>query len=106
MPRYAVISREYGTVVPILDDGTGPTEYGCEYAEVEADTPKGARVKAVREWRSKGRLRYCYSDENPFTGLKVQDIDKMEQQQDNADAKAAYEEHVKNPQAGGTTTDF
>jgi hypothetical protein len=28
MKRWWVISKEYGEVVPILDDGSGPMEYG------------------------------------------------------------------------------
>jgi len=76
MPTYWVISPEYGEVIPILDDGTGPTEYGCEVIRVEAPNKRAATVMAVRAWRTEGKwrggLRYCYDDECPFTGLKVE----------------------------------
>lgn len=75
MAKYDVVSREYGTV-DVLFDGTGPMEYGADYVEVEADSPKEAKVKAVREFRRTSRyghphLNYCETDENPFTGLKA-----------------------------------
>lgn len=76
MPTYWVISPEYGTVIPILDDGTGPTEYACDVIKVDAPSRRAARVLAVRAWRKeakwKGQLNYCFNDENPYKGLKVE----------------------------------
>lgn len=48
---WAVISPEYGVVVPVLGFGLGPTEYGCDYVEVEASSRREAIVKGVREMR-------------------------------------------------------
>jgi len=81
MTKYAVVSREVEGTIPILDNGTDPSEFWCEYAEVEAYTPKMAKIRAVRKWRAEGKIGYpgyCDYDQNPFTGLKVYDLDAME----------------------------
>jgi hypothetical protein len=74
MKRWLVVSREYGVVMPLLDDGSGPTEYGCDVIAVEAQTPRDAKVLAVRLARQHPR-RYGfvdhYADECPFTGMRV-----------------------------------
>ncbi len=72
MRRFAVVSPEVGEVIPILDDGTGPTEYFCYYAEVEASTRREAKVNALRHqdfkgWVDEQRVNGC----SPFTGLRV-----------------------------------
>ena len=36
MRRWYVVTPEYGTVVPVLDYGQGPIEYGCDVVEIEA----------------------------------------------------------------------
>lgn len=33
---WEVYSEQYGTRLAILDDGTGPMEYGCDWVSVEA----------------------------------------------------------------------
>lgn len=73
MKRYVVIGPEYGTVEPILDDGTGPMEYGCDVVEVEAETRRAALVLGVRLLRRlpRGYLDR-FPDENPFTGVRVE----------------------------------
>ena len=71
-----VISPEYGTVIPILDDGTGPTEYGCDVVEVEAETKRDALAMGVKlmladlscQWVKDCRL----DDRNPYAGMKVE----------------------------------
>ena len=74
MTRYYIVTPSYETV------GGGPfdpPEYGADVEEVEAETPAKAKAEAIRRWRTKGTLRYCY-DENPFKGLEVVNIDKLE----------------------------
>ncbi len=46
--KYLVYTPEYGTVIPILDDGTGPMEYGCDVLHVRARNRRAAKVLAVR----------------------------------------------------------
>lgn len=72
--KFLVITPEYGTVIPILDDGTGPMEYGCDVLHVRARNRRAAKVLAVRAWRRKGRysLWVNRNDGNPYVGLKVE----------------------------------
>ena len=92
--HWSVTSPEFGEVIPILDDGSGPMEYGCDYALVIAPTKRAARSLAVRAWRKNarthsdslkepmagveeayGRLQWCDGgNENPFVGLKVEEL--------------------------------
>ena len=74
MTHYMVSSPEISEVVPVLDDGTGPTEYFCCVAFVVAETKANAKLLALktpdfREWvdqqRGDGR--------NPLWGLKAED---------------------------------
>ena len=75
MPRYYVITPEYGTTDPILDDGTGPYEYGCDVVEVEAPNTRVAKVLGVRELR-RTKSHWMRDQDgdghSPFTGLKVE----------------------------------
>ena len=85
MTEYMVVTPPYGTLIPILDDGTGPTEYGSDVLYVEARTVKEAKVLAVREWRQmqrRGQWREArwvadqyINNACPFTGLKVFNMD-------------------------------
>src|SRR5467141_870369 len=80
MPRYLVYTPQYPTVVPILDDGTGPTEWGADVLYVRATSRQRAKVLAVRAWRRSPWRRHngdwvkdADSDgRNPFAGLKVE----------------------------------
>jgi len=74
MKHYIVISPEVGTVIPILDDGSGPTEYGCCVVSVEANNRREALKKAINteelsEWVNDQRS----DGKNPFSGLAVID---------------------------------
>ena len=70
--KWMIVGPEYGVVEPILDDGTGPMEYGCDVVEVEANSKADARILGVRLLRQlrRGYLDR-YKDENPFAGLRV-----------------------------------
>ena len=48
MRRWYVVTPEYETKVPILDDGSGPVEYGCDVVEVEAETRRDAITFGVK----------------------------------------------------------
>lgn len=48
MKTYHVMSQEYGTVVPVLDDGSGPLEYGRDYVCVKARSRRDAVMLAVK----------------------------------------------------------
>jgi len=49
LKHYYVITPEYGVVVPVLDYGAGPTEYGCDVIEIEAQNARDAIALGVRE---------------------------------------------------------
>ena len=76
--KYLVYTPEYGTVIPILDDGSGPMEYGADVMLVRAQNARRAKVLAVRAWRRKPWkqarwLHDCLSDgRSPFVGLKAE----------------------------------
>ncbi len=67
---YEVVSPEYGEVIPILDDGTGPMEYGADFLYVRARNAHRAKTLAVRAWR-RAHAKYLEPGENPFTGVKA-----------------------------------
>ena len=84
MPKYAVISATWEVTIPILDDGTGPSELTCAYAEVEAKNPRAAKVLAVQQWRKttggQGHdyIQGCASDRrSPFAGLRVENLEAL-----------------------------
>jgi hypothetical protein len=52
---YVVVGPMRGEVIPILDDGTGPMEYGCAYVEVKA-TDRNAAIRAAQRDRAVDRL--------------------------------------------------
>ena len=79
MKKYAVMSEVYSEIVPILDDGTGPTEECCDYIEVEADNKTDARILGVKLWQEEHRGKYDrwggkYEDENIYKGTKVWEV--------------------------------
>ena len=87
MPKYAVCSPFYSATMPILEDGSGPLEETCDYIEVEAETPRQAKVFAVRAWRAlntKNRHEAEWianqrsNGASPFTGLKVEVANAVE----------------------------
>ncbi len=55
------MTPEVETVVPILDDGTGPTEVGADVVEVEAETARDAVIIGVR----------LMHKASPFTGVRA-----------------------------------
>ena len=70
--KWYVVSPEYEEVVPILDDGTGPTEYGCDCVEVEANSKREAIIKGLSAMRIDRTCHHPqYADGNPFTGMKA-----------------------------------
>lgn len=64
---WLVASPEYGTVIPIMDDGTGPMEYQSDVVNVQAATPHEAKVLAVRAMRKWYPRGWCAND-NPMAG--------------------------------------
>src|ERR1700674_701285 len=73
MKHWWVVTPEYGEVIPILDDGSGPMEYQSDVVCVDAPNKRAAKVAAVRRLRDlfpNGWLRD--HDANPFTGLKAE----------------------------------
>ena len=69
---WLVASPEYGEVIPVLDDGTGPMEYGCDVVFVEAESRTDALLMGVMLFRQKGARYLRYFDENPYAGIKVE----------------------------------
>lgn len=88
---YEVLTPEYGVLVPILDDGTGPTEWGADWALVVATSAREAVRIAVKAWLrgenacvydpgpygvSYGYRGYCVRQredgECPWTGVRAQ----------------------------------
>lgn len=84
MTKYMIVTPEYGVKQPILEDGSGPTEYGHDVFECEAKNAREAKVLAVRHWREGGRERWVrdqLTDErNPFTGLKAMNMDLSDEE--------------------------
>lgn len=74
MPNYLVISEEYGEVVPILDYGQGPTEYGCDICYViGAKNKNEARWTAYKHWKKQGYGSVDDDYKHPLKGMQVQD---------------------------------
>jgi hypothetical protein len=77
MPRYYVVTPQYDSVVPILDDGSGPTESGCDVIEVEAPTKRAAVIEGVKRMLKGNPREYKWcraarSDGyNPFAGVRA-----------------------------------
>jgi hypothetical protein len=75
---FLVASREYSYVEPVLDDGSGPTEYARDTIYVYANAKRRVRGLAVRAWRRKyaRRTKPDYLvDGHPFKGMLVERVD-------------------------------
>ncbi len=71
--KYIVVTPEYSTVIPILDDGSGPIEYGRDVWEGEADNMKEAKIKAIKSIEFRRWVKEARSDNrNPFSGLRAE----------------------------------
>lgn len=74
MKRWLVVTPEYGEIIPITDEGQGPTEYQADVIEVEAETRRDAIVIGVKMMRANSRdyhwFRHC--DGNPFVGITAE----------------------------------
>ncbi len=78
MTKFYVVTPEYGTVIPVCDDGTGPYEYQADLVEIEADTPRDAIALGVKWMLGKTAnrdYRWCRdarsSGESPYAGVKA-----------------------------------
>lgn len=72
MAHWEVVSGEYGEVVPILDDGTGPMEFGADYVAVEAPTKREAIKLAIKSPEFQNWVDMKRGDgQNPFSGVKA-----------------------------------
>jgi len=82
LKHWYVVTPTYDTVVPILDDGTGPIETGADCIEIEATTGRDAIALGVREMLRGGkcdqygsRFRWCIDARNdgcsPYAGVKA-----------------------------------
>lgn len=71
---FIVCGPEYGEVIPILDDGSGPMEYGCDAVYVRSRTKRRARVLALR-WFRRFDAKYLHNADSPFKGMTVEEID-------------------------------
>jgi hypothetical protein len=71
--------------VPVLDYGTGPTEYGCDVIEITAETKRDAIALGVREMlrapygdfaRNGSRFKWCRDARNdgynPYAGVRAE----------------------------------
>jgi hypothetical protein len=70
--RFWVIGPEYEYVEPILDDGSGPSEWVRDCVKVEAQDRRDARVLGVQLLKREPFLRR-YRDECPFKGVQVKE---------------------------------
>jgi hypothetical protein len=88
MPRFYVITPEYGEVVPVTDEGQGPMEYGCDVIEIEALTAADAKALGVRAMLAKPREYrwFRHSDGSPFSGVRVELV---------SDDELVYRTHAK-----------
>lgn len=66
-----VYTPTYDVVVPLLDDGTGPSEPTCDAVCVDAPTKRTALVAGVRQLRADGSP-WLQDAENPFVGLTAE----------------------------------
>lgn len=82
---YYVISPEHGVLIPVTDDGEGPTEYGCEVVEVMARTKREAVIKgvAIARKHTRAECRDCYfrhgydGDTPPWKGWHAEFADDL-----------------------------
>lgn len=76
LKRWLVLTPEYGEVIPITDEGQGPTEYQCDGIEVEAETKRDAILMGVRLMRANPRDYHWFRhvDGNPFVGVTAEEV--------------------------------
>jgi len=83
MKHWIVITPEVGVVIPVLDDGSGPMEYGCDVVEVEAESRRDAIALGVglmlRERGPKwDEYTYCRQQRadrcSPYTGVTAREL--------------------------------
>ncbi len=67
-----VVSPEYGTVIPICDDGTGPLEYEADCVRVDAETKRDALLLGVKLMRADPTCAWVRDAENPYAGMTVE----------------------------------
>lgn len=81
MDSWLVITPEYGDVVPVLDYGQGPIEYGCDVIEVEAQSKRDAIALGVKAMLKSKEYRYCRESrqfgENPYTGVHAEKVNEQ-----------------------------
>ena len=87
MKKYVVMSEMYSEIVPILDDGTGPTEEAYDYIEIEAENKADAKVLGIKLWKEEHKGKYEYwggkdEDENIYKGTKVWEVKECESEKD------------------------
>ena len=75
LKRWLVISPKYDNVIPVLDDGSGPTEPTCDMIEVDAKNKKDALLFGIKIMRKNFRDGWHNSDpgENPFKGMQIEE---------------------------------
>ena len=72
MRHWWVRSPEIATMVPVMDDGSGPMEYGCDVVCIAATDRRSAIVAGVAamvEWPTVARGDRV----NPFAGVTADD---------------------------------
>ena len=75
MTHWLVMSPEYDTVLPILEDGSGPIETGRDVAEVEASTKAAARRLGYAKLKGEPWFRkYFERDKHPYAYLTVENL--------------------------------
>lgn len=103
---YLVESAEYGTVIPVLDYGQGPTEWGRDVLYVRARSAARAKVLMVRAFRRRIPSGYRWKkapwldDGNPFRGMKAVRCDSLDWASDTPD-EAADEASLASPHGDG-----
>ena len=87
MKRWLVVTPEYDTVIPILDDGTGPLEPGADVIEIEAETARDAIALGVREMLRRGDPPYQWCNDqrgdklSPYAGVKAFPVEDEESEE-------------------------
>ena len=82
MKHWLVITPVYGEVVPVLDYGQGPMEYGADVIEIEAACARDAVALGVKEMLKGGRVdewssyKWCLGQrdagESPYAGVRAE----------------------------------
>jgi hypothetical protein len=84
LKRWYVVTPEYGIVIPVLDFGQGPIEYGRDVIEVEAANARDAVALGVKEMLRhrygvpalQDKYEWCKMAQgdgsNPFAGVFAQ----------------------------------